>query len=117
MEVYASIRPNAPFNSSQYLIYNYNCRNGLTGVRATPKRFLLDELSHRNTKDVCQDDNLNFSNNSSYSTTAGETSSDESIFESRLNRPGLTMDGMVEEDMFDIDLGEEESSCSSLESC
>ena len=44
-------------------------------------------------------------NNTEYSqqsTTAGETSSDEDFLDARLSRAGLTMQGMVDEDMFDI---------------
>jgi len=39
--------------------------------------------------------------NSQQSTTAGETSGDEEFLDIRLSSPGLTMQGMVDDDMFD----------------
>ena len=46
-----------------------------------PKQFILDD-NYNTQKEVCKEDNLFISNGSLCSTTAGETSSDESIYES-----------------------------------
>lgn len=90
------------------MIYNYNCRFGSNAFKVVHKRFLLDDaINYEKKETIGQDKQFHFSNSSSYSTTAGETSSDESFFETRLSRPGLTMEGMVDDSMFDIELEEE----------
>jgi hypothetical protein len=79
-------------------------------VRLVSKSFPLDdkhdvlnknEILILEEKPVVQIDN-------SQQSTAGETSSDESIYEARLSRPGLTMEGMIDDRMFDIILEEED---------
>lgn len=45
------------------------------------------------------------------STTAEETSADEGFYQARLSRPGLTMQGMVDDSMFDDALESNDKDC------
>ncbi len=105
-------RPYTPHNTNSYLMSNFELQKNIDSIPSCYYELKKQDCKEDKGKELLIGSNPYHITDSQLSTSAGE-SSDEDIHQTRLSViPGLTMQGMVDEDMFEISIEEEVSSSS-----